>query len=150
MARITLPGPINFKSILKEMKCGDLFREGIHDLRKMRKKILSWNTKDAKIKTWILGSVEPQYILNLKPYKASKEMWEYLKQVYHQGNSARRYQLELEIAQFPKAPHPSRTIIQVFSIYRQNMMTSNTSMYLRQLFLRFRNYRQRLTETSSS
>ena len=53
------------------------------------KKILSWNTKDAKIKTWILGSVEPQYILNLKPYKTSKEMWEYLKQVYHQGNSAR-------------------------------------------------------------
>ena len=64
------------------------------------KKILSWNTKDAKIKTWILGSVEPQYILNLKPYKTSKEMWEYLKQVYHQGNSARQYQLELEIAQY--------------------------------------------------
>ena len=64
------------------------------------KKTLSWNTKDAKIKTWILDSVEPQYILNLKPYKTSKEMWEYLKQVYHQGHSARQYQLELEIARY--------------------------------------------------
>ena len=27
-------------------------------------------------------------------------MWEYLKQVYHQGNSARQYQLELEITQY--------------------------------------------------
>ena len=27
-------------------------------------------------------------------------MWEYLKKVYHQGNSARQYQLELEIAQY--------------------------------------------------
>lgn len=32
------------------------------------RKRLSWNTKDAKIKTWILGSIEPQCILNLKPY----------------------------------------------------------------------------------
>eukprot|EP00268_Persea_americana_P050880 TRINITY_DN5577_c5_g1_i1.p1 TRINITY_DN5577_c5_g1~~TRINITY_DN5577_c5_g1_i1.p1 ORF type:complete len:110 (-),score=16.22 TRINITY_DN5577_c5_g1_i1:299-628(-) len=61
-------------------------------------KILSWNTIDAKIKIWILGFVEPHYILNLKPYKTSKDIWAYLKRVYHSGNSARQYQLELEIA----------------------------------------------------
>lgn len=31
------------------------------------KKIATWNAKDAKIKIWILGSVEPHLILNLKP-----------------------------------------------------------------------------------
>ena len=33
------------------------------------KKILAWKTKDAKIKTWLLGSVESHFILNLKPAK---------------------------------------------------------------------------------
>ena len=47
------------------------------------KRILSWNTKDAKIKTWILGFMEPHLFLNLKPYKTAKVMWEYLKKVYH-------------------------------------------------------------------
>ena len=55
------------------------------------KKILSWHTKDAKVKTWILGSIEPQFFMNLKPYKMSKDMWDYLKKVHHQGNSARQY-----------------------------------------------------------
>ena len=50
---------------------------------KDEKKIVSWNTKDAKIKTWILGFMEPHLFLNLKPYKTAKVMWEYLKKVYH-------------------------------------------------------------------
>ena len=64
--------------------------------------LLSWNTKDAKIKTWVLGSVDPQYFLNLKPYKTSNDMWEYLKKVYHTENSACQYQIELEIAEYPQ------------------------------------------------
>ena len=64
------------------------------------KKISSWHTKDAKIKTWILGSVEPHLIMNLKPYPTSKEMWEYLQQVYHQDNSARQFHLECAIVEY--------------------------------------------------
>lgn len=36
--------------------------------------ISSWNMNDTKIKTWILGTVEPYLILNLKPYKTMKAM----------------------------------------------------------------------------
>ena len=43
------------------------------------RKRLSWNTNDCKIKTLILGSVKPQCILNLKPYRTFKDMWESLK-----------------------------------------------------------------------
>ena len=36
------------------------------------KMISAWKTKDAKIKTWLLGSVEPHFILNLKPCKSAR------------------------------------------------------------------------------
>ncbi|XP_074592293.1 uncharacterized protein LOC141848078 [Curcuma longa] len=49
--------------------------------------------------SWILGSVEPSILLNLKPYKNSRAMWDYLKKVYNQNNTARRFQLELELSQ---------------------------------------------------
>ncbi|KAJ0082196.1 hypothetical protein Patl1_12180 [Pistacia atlantica] len=39
--------------------------------------------------TWILGSVDPIIVLNLRPYKTAKSMWEYLKKVYNQDNIAR-------------------------------------------------------------
>ena len=49
--------------------------------------------------SWILGSLEPSILLNLRPYKTSREMWEYLKKIYNQSNTARRFQLELELGQ---------------------------------------------------
>ncbi|XP_006365545.1 uncharacterized protein [Solanum tuberosum] len=50
--------------------------------------------------TWILGSIDPLIVLNLRPYKTSKAMWDYLQKVYNQDNSARRFQLEYEIANY--------------------------------------------------
>jgi hypothetical protein len=52
--------------------------------------------------SWILGSVDPLIVLNLRAYKTAKTMWEYLLKVYHQDNSARRFQLEYEIANFTR------------------------------------------------
>jgi len=49
--------------------------------------------------SWILGSMEHSMLLNLKRYKSSREMWDYLKKVYNQSNTARRFQLELELGQ---------------------------------------------------
>eukprot|EP00268_Persea_americana_P035601 TRINITY_DN3509_c3_g1_i2.p1 TRINITY_DN3509_c3_g1~~TRINITY_DN3509_c3_g1_i2.p1 ORF type:complete len:359 (+),score=43.10 TRINITY_DN3509_c3_g1_i2:418-1494(+) len=64
------------------------------------KKILAWKTKDAKIKTWLLGSVEPHFILNLRPCQAARDMWDYLKKIYQQSSAARQFQLELDISQY--------------------------------------------------
>ena len=69
MAKTTLSGHINSKYKMWGHVSGLDPRP-----REDEKKILSWNTKNAKIKTWILGSVEPQCILNLKPYKTSKDV----------------------------------------------------------------------------
>ena len=46
--------------------------------------------------TWI----EPHLILNLRLYKTTAAMWNYLHTVYNQDNSARRFQLEYEMANF--------------------------------------------------
>lgn len=63
------------------------------------KEYVNWEVKDAQIMSWILGSVDPSILLNLKPYKTSKEMRGYLKKVYNQSNTARRFHLELELGQ---------------------------------------------------
>lgn len=36
---------------------------------------------DAMKISWILSSVDPQTVLNMRPYKTAKGMWEYLKRV---------------------------------------------------------------------
>ncbi|KAA8531359.1 hypothetical protein F0562_006068 [Nyssa sinensis] len=59
-----------------------------------------WKIKDAWIMTWILSSVEPHLVLNLRPYTTAADMWNYLNTVYNQDNSARRFQLEYEMANF--------------------------------------------------
>ncbi|KDO39077.1 hypothetical protein CISIN_1g045690mg [Citrus sinensis] len=50
--------------------------------------------------TWIMGSVDQSLVLNLKPYKTAKDMWEYLKKVYNQDNTAKCFHLEYEIARY--------------------------------------------------
>ncbi|KAH0648567.1 hypothetical protein KY285_033815 [Solanum tuberosum] len=63
-------------------------------------KLGEWKIKDARVMTWILGSIDPLIVLNLRPYKTAKAMWDYLQKVYNQDNSARRFQLEYEIANY--------------------------------------------------
>ncbi|KAJ0094737.1 hypothetical protein Patl1_16433 [Pistacia atlantica] len=59
-----------------------------------------WETKDARVMTWILSSVEPHLVLNLKPYKTAIAMWNYLNTFYNQNNFTRLFQLEYEMANF--------------------------------------------------
>nr|XP_009802827.1 PREDICTED: uncharacterized protein LOC104248291 [Nicotiana sylvestris] len=63
-------------------------------------KLGQWKVKDSRVMTWILGSIDPLIVLNLRPYKAAKAMWDYLQKVYNQDNRARRFQLEHEIATY--------------------------------------------------
>ncbi|KAK0595964.1 hypothetical protein LWI29_011505 [Acer saccharum] len=62
--------------------------------------LANWKVKDARVMSWILGFVDPLIVLNLRPYKTVKTMWEYLLKVYHQDNTACRFQLEYEIANY--------------------------------------------------
>lgn len=66
------------------------------------KELAKWKVKDARVMSWILRFIDPLIVLNLRPYKTAKTMWEYLLKIYHQDNSAHRFQLEYEIANFTR------------------------------------------------
>ncbi|KAF2314430.1 hypothetical protein GH714_026337 [Hevea brasiliensis] len=51
---------------------------------------------------WPEWSVDPLIVPNLKPYKTTKAMWDYLKNVYNRNNTARHFQLENDIANYSK------------------------------------------------
>jgi hypothetical protein len=75
----------------------------------------AWKTTYAKIITWILNTIDPQMINNLRPFSTPQEMWNYLKRIYNQYNAAKRcFQLELEIAITNKVKCLFKNIILVF------------------------------------
>ena len=59
-----------------------------------------WEIHDARVMTWLLSSVESHPVLNLRPYKTTAAMWTCLNTVYNQDNSAKRFHLEYEMANF--------------------------------------------------
>lgn len=51
-------------------------------------KSAQWVMNDAKIISWILSSIDQQIVLNLRPHKTDTKMWEYIKKIYNEDNSA--------------------------------------------------------------
>ncbi|KAF5460137.1 hypothetical protein F2P56_020027 [Juglans regia] len=74
--------------------------DGTSSASKDPKELGTWEAKDARIVSWLLGSIEPHMVNNLRYFSTAKEMWEYLGRIYNQDNNACRFQLELEIANF--------------------------------------------------
>jgi hypothetical protein len=72
----------------------------------------SWETKDAKVVSWLLSSIEPHMVNNLRSFNTAKEMWDLLRRIYHQDNSARKFQLELDIGNYRQG---NQTIEQYYS-----------------------------------
>lgn len=62
--------------------------------------LAKWTTKNARVISWILNSVEPSIALNLHLYHTASEMWQYLRRLYTQENMARQFQLEYELAEY--------------------------------------------------
>ena len=54
----------------------------------------------TQVMTWIIGFVEPNIVLNLRPFTIPAKMWDYLKKIYNQNNTAQRFQLDHEIVIF--------------------------------------------------
>lgn len=42
-------------------------------------KLAQWKIKDTRVMSWLIGSCDPQTVLNLYPNNTAKDMWEYLK-----------------------------------------------------------------------
>ena len=59
-----------------------------------------WTSKDAEIVSWILGSVEPHMINNLRSFGTGKEIWDYFQRIYSQNNLTQKFQVEMGIANY--------------------------------------------------
>ncbi|KAJ0042058.1 hypothetical protein Pint_19025 [Pistacia integerrima] len=64
------------------------------------KELSLWESRDARIASWLLSSVEPHMVNNLRGFTTVKAMWDYLRRIYYQDNSARKFQLELDIGNY--------------------------------------------------
>ncbi|XP_062170515.1 uncharacterized protein LOC133876245 [Alnus glutinosa] len=64
------------------------------------KELSSWEGRDVKISSWLLSSVEPYMVNNLRGFTTTKAMWDYLRRIYYQDNSARKFQLEFDIGNY--------------------------------------------------
>lgn len=67
-------------------------------------KLDKWETNDARnrIITLILSSVDPQIVLNLRPFKTAKGTWNHMKRVYNQEKPAGRFQLAHEKSKYTR------------------------------------------------
>ncbi|XP_068667694.1 uncharacterized protein [Aristolochia californica] len=79
---------------------------------------------DARVMTWILGFIEPHLVLNLRPYNTAADMWNYLHKVYHQNNTARRFQVEYEMTNFMQG----RYFIEEYFFGFQNLWADYTDI----------------------
>ncbi|KAF8392138.1 hypothetical protein HHK36_022480 [Tetracentron sinense] len=61
------------------------------------KAMAEWKTKNGKIVSWLLDSVDKSIAVGLTPHKTTKAMWDHLKTIYKQSNEARLYRLEQEL-----------------------------------------------------
>ena len=59
--------------------------------------LAKWEVQDAKVISWLLGTIEPHLVTNLRCFSTTKALWAYLHRIYHQDNSAWKFQLEMKI-----------------------------------------------------
>ncbi|KAF8409806.1 hypothetical protein HHK36_005885 [Tetracentron sinense] len=110
-------------------------------------KLAQWTVKDARVMSWILGSVDPQIFLNLRPYKTAKT--DSLSVVQEVHEQSKRDQLLMKLRPKFEATHsnvmnrdPSPSLDVCFgelireeqhlatqTTFQQDKMTSNVVAY---------------------
>ncbi|CAL1353700.1 unnamed protein product [Linum trigynum] len=60
--------------------------------------LASWLKNDAKVKSWILKSVDRSIVLGLRPLSTATKMWKSLSDTYGTISTARQFELEVELA----------------------------------------------------
>ncbi|KAH0657075.1 hypothetical protein KY285_031957 [Solanum tuberosum] len=127
-------------------------------------KLGEWKIKDARVMTWILGSIDPLIVLNLRPYKTAKAMWDYLQNDYFSG--FQNLWAEFTDIVYAKIPTESLSVIQAvheqskqdqflmklcsdFESVRSNLMNRDLSPSLDVCFRKLLREEQRLVTQNS-
>ncbi|CAL1405343.1 unnamed protein product [Linum trigynum] len=57
-----------------------------------------WNQNDARIRSWLLGSVDPSTCLSLRLFPTANRMWRHLGGLYSTVNAARQFEVQTALA----------------------------------------------------
>ncbi|CAN0886579.1 Retrovirus-related Pol polyprotein from transposon RE1 [Linum grandiflorum] len=61
--------------------------------------IAQWRSDNAKLKSWILRSVDPTVALSLRSFTTAHEMWENLEASHSQIDASRQFEIEYQLSQ---------------------------------------------------
>ncbi|WVZ07023.1 hypothetical protein V8G54_020369 [Vigna mungo] len=105
--------------------------DGTSPTSKANKELRTWDAEDARILSWILGSIEPHAVGNLGSFSTEKEIWKFLKLIYNDNNSVGHFQLELEVGNFIQGNLSLSTTIQVSEFCGLNILILTMQKYPR-------------------
>lgn len=59
-----------------------------------------WRVNNARVVSWILGSVNTNIGIPMRGLHTAKQMWDYHEKVYQQSNLARKFQIEYDMFRY--------------------------------------------------
>ncbi|CAL1356412.1 unnamed protein product [Linum trigynum] len=59
--------------------------------------ITHWNMNDARVRSWILDSVDPNICLSLHMHKTAQDMWKQLAATYSTASAARQFEVQIAL-----------------------------------------------------
>ncbi|CAN0830494.1 hypothetical protein LINGRAPRIM_LOCUS3260 [Linum grandiflorum] len=60
--------------------------------------VLTWQTNNAKVISWILASITAPIALSLRYFTTAADIWKHLTKTYTQVNASRQFEIEYELA----------------------------------------------------
>ncbi|CAL1376413.1 unnamed protein product [Linum trigynum] len=74
--------------------------------------IAAWNQNDARVRSCLLGRVDPSTCLSLRLYPTSNRMWRHLAVMYSTVNAARQFEIQLSLTRLEQG---DRTVSEYFN-----------------------------------
>jgi hypothetical protein len=94
------------------------------------KELAQWEVKDAKVISWLLGTLEPHLVTNLRCFTTAQAMWVYLHRIYHQDHNARKFQLKMEINTYTQGNLTIEQFYYAFiNIWSENSIIIHSKVY---------------------
>lgn len=59
-----------------------------------------WTQNNSKVVTWILNSIESNITLSLQSFSKVSDIWNHLKNLYHQANMTRKFYLDTHLLKY--------------------------------------------------
>ncbi|CAL1413972.1 unnamed protein product [Linum trigynum] len=74
--------------------------------------VAAWTQNDARVRSWLLGSVDSSTCLSLRLYPTANRMWRHLSVMYSTVNAARQFEIQIALSRLEQG---ERTVSEYFN-----------------------------------